>query len=331
MNSGSSTEDILQVPEAANGQRLDSFIAGRYTCFSRAHIQRCISEGLIRLNGKIAKKRVAVKAGDRITVAGSELGSKAQKTLIAEDIPLDVIYEDEWLLAVNKPAGMVVHPGSGNWSGTLVNALLAGSDELSSGFQEDRPGIVHRLDKDTSGLLLVAKNDCIHAALADLFCRRLIDKHYIGICVGARPFQHDLIDAPIARSRSNPVLRTVHRGGKSAQTGYELLHFTSGVSVLRFRLHTGRTHQIRVHCRHAGFPILGDVSYGGGREQVQLLEPLQRPVAYKVLKCFSRQALHAYSLKLVHPVTEKELFLRAPLPEDFCAALECLELDFEIV
>ncbi|MFW6221582.1 MAG: RluA family pseudouridine synthase, partial [Fibrobacterota bacterium] len=252
---------------------------------------------------------------------------RAEKKLVAENIPLDVLYEDEGFLAINKPAGMIVHPGAGNWTGTVVNALLSRGADLSRGYEEQRPGIVHRLDKDTSGILLVAKNDRMHAALADLFTQRHIDKRYIGICAGKRPLAQEIIDAPIARSRSNPILRTVHHHGKAAQTEYELVWFQSGISVLHFRLHTGRTHQIRVHCRYAGFPILADASYGGDRGMIQRLQPLQRPLAYRVLKCFDRHALHAQSLSFVHPLTEEQVNIQAPIPEDFRNAFDVMGLE----
>jgi 23S rRNA pseudouridine1911/1915/1917 synthase len=235
-------------------------------------------------------------------------------------MPLDVLYEDDEIIAVNKPAGLVVHPGSGNRTGTLVNALLYHTAELAGGFSRDRPGIVHRLDKDTSGVLLAARTDQAHAELARQFAEREVAKVYYGFCVGLQPPASGLIEAAIGRSRRDPSRFSVRGGGKASATEYECIAWHSGIAFVRFQPRTGRTHQIRVHASHAGFPVLADNVYGGGRDAVMKLEPLERPFAHSVLKCFTRHALHAFSISVHHPRTGKQLAFTAPFPQDFVQA-----------
>lgn len=293
-------------------------------------MQKAIGAGAVRVNGHPALKRAVLAEGDMVETDPDAFGPPASTHAEPQDIPLDIIYEDEYLLAVNKPAGLVVHPGSGNRRGTLVNALLYHVGSLSGGYLPDRPGIVHRLDKNTSGVLLVAKTDRVHAALGELFARREIAKVYLGVCLGRRPLDRGAIDAPIGRSRREPLRRTVRPGGKEALTEYRLLCHRSGVSLLELRIHTGRTHQIRVHCRHLGFPVLADEEYGGGRTAVKRLQPLDRPFAYAVADCFMRQALHARRIRCTHPVTKAPLSIEAPLPEDFRRAVERLGYEGEL-
>lgn len=305
-----------------SGIRLDRFVTGRVPSFSRSVLQKGIEDGHVLLNGNSVKKRVLLKAGDIVEVDDAGIGRMNSTAVIPQNIDLEIIYEDEYLLAVNKAAGIVVHPGSGNREGTVVNSLLYHVNTLSDGFAVDRPGIVHRLDKETSGVLLVTKTNSAHSALAALFEKREIQKIYVGFCVGARPLDHDIIRHPVGRSRANPVKQVVRTGGRTASTEYWLRSFRSGVSLLRFSLHTGRTHQIRVHCSHCGFPVVSDRVYGGGREKAETLQPMERPFAHQVLKCFSRQALHARQVKFRHPFTGKDVSVAAPFPEDFRKALE---------
>jgi 23S rRNA pseudouridine1911/1915/1917 synthase len=320
-------EPTMLVVNAENaGSRLDAFIAQQCGSISRSKIQKLIVAGAVLHNGQPADKKTHCKTGDTIVIGNSQLLVPDTSLPKPQDIPLTIIYEDEYLLAVNKPAGLVVHPGNGNPDSTLVNALLYHST-LSQGSISNRPGIVHRLDKDTSGLLLVAKNDDVHAQLSNMFAKRDIEKYYVGMCSGMRPALHDIIDLPLARSKREPIKRSVQLGGKSASTEYWLVEYNSGISMLRFRLHTGRTHQIRVHCSNKGFPILCDELYGGGKEHMQTMAVLDRPFAYSVYKCFKRQALHAYMLRFAHPVTGASMELIAPLPEDFMAALSIMNID----
>jgi 23S rRNA pseudouridine1911/1915/1917 synthase len=276
---------------------------------------------LVLLNGKPAKKNDRLKVGDSVSVLQEELEKVVRPPLVAQEIPIDVIYEDDYLLAVNKPAGLVVHPGSGNRDGTLVNALLHRAGALSDGGAVDRPGIVHRLDKDTSGIVLVAKDNRTHEKLSAMFAERSVEKHYLGLCIGKRPAARGVIDAAIGRSRSDPTKRRIDREGKRAITEYRVLGYECGISVVHFRPKTGRTHQIRVHCSHAGFPIVADEAYGGGAGRITTLPVMARPFAHKIFACFERHALHAYRLRLAHPATGKDLDLSAPLPGDFQQAL----------
>ena len=311
--------EITAGPQDA-GERLDVVVARHVLSLSRAKIQKCIEAGLVLLNGRPAKKKSLIAKGDIVSFDKSYLSVPTGSTLEPQKIPLDILYEDEYLLAVNKPAGMVVHPGNGNREGTLVHALLYHVTSLSSGSGPDRPGIVHRLDKDTSGVVLVAKTDETHRRLARLFSTREIKKEYAGFCVGRRPETHGSMGAPLGRSRSDPVKRAVRRDGKEALTEYWLLAHRCGISVMRFAPHTGRTHQIRVHCSAAGFPVIADALYGGGKEALNRIPVLERPFAAGVYKCFERHALHALSITFVHPHTHREQTVSAPLPEDFIKA-----------
>jgi len=312
-----------------NGQRLDVFLTDALSGPSRSGIQRIITEGHVSVNGEqVAKKNADVATGDVVTVGeGAEAAARTcyDDAPLPQDIPLDVLYEDDHIAVINKPAGLVVHPGRGNADGTVVNALLHrfGAGNVSSGSESYRPGIVHRLDKDTSGALIVAKTDAAHAAFAELFMSRAINKVYMGFCVGARPLPSEVIDLPLAPSQRERVKRVVdERNGKPAVTEYALKDFICGIALMEFILHTGRTHQIRVHCSHKGFPIVGDDLYGGSRESVLKIPPMERPFAYSVFKCFERQALHALSLSFVHPLTQESIQVTAPYPDDFNRALE---------
>ncbi|MFP4012543.1 MAG: RluA family pseudouridine synthase [Chitinispirillaceae bacterium] len=304
--------------------RLDQYLSDRMEEKSRSFIQKVISSGGVLVNSRPATKKTKLNAGDRVVVDETML--PCSDTLPEpQDIPLEILFEDEYIAAINKPAGLVVHPGNGNADGTVVNALLHKFATVSSGFSHDRPGIVHRLDKDTSGVLLVAKTNSAHNELAQLFFNRKIHKVYTGICVGSRPADHEIIDLPLARSRKDPLRRAVNREGKDARTEYELLAHRCGISLISFILHTGRTHQIRVHCSSRGFPILQDALYGGSKERVLRLPPLERPFAYSVFKSISRQALHARTLEFTHPFTEEEVRVSAPYPFDFLQGMELLK------
>ncbi len=310
------------VDEKCAHRRLDVFLAEHFPTISRTKIQKCIDDGAILLNDINTKKRTVLKPGDVVTVNEAALTQMSGIHLEPQNIDLYILYEDDHFVVVNKPAGMVVHPGSGNPDHTLVNALLYHLDSLSSGSEEDRPGIVHRLDKNTSGVIVAAKNDEAHNALADLFASRKITKEYIGVCIGCRPEDTGRIDAPIGRKKNDPLRYCVTKKGKEASTGYTLIAYKSGISLLRFHPITGRTHQIRIHSSHAGFPVVDDPLYGGDRKKVQQLQPLDRPFAYAVFKCFSRHALHARHISFVHPFSGKEVFFEAPLPEDFLRVVE---------
>jgi 23S rRNA pseudouridine1911/1915/1917 synthase len=314
----------LVVKPDESGRRVDVFLARHLPEYSRSQLQKLFDSGAVEVDGEAVRKRHLLHTGQQVKVGHSRLPSLSI-TPEAEDIPLRILYEDDSLIAVDKPAGMVVHPGSGNKSGTLVNALLHHTDRLAEGFAEGRPGIVHRLDKDTSGVIVAAKTGRAHASLASQFAGRTVEKHYLGLCIGEISQAEGLIDAPLARSKRDPVKRSVRRYGKEARTEYHLLRAESGISVVRFRLLTGRTHQIRVHCAHIHTPIVADTIYGGGSATIKKLPPLCRPFAHKVYKCFARHALHACSLRVAHPERNETLQLTAPLPDDFRKALMLFE------
>ncbi|NLD99691.1 MAG: RluA family pseudouridine synthase [Fibrobacter sp.] len=315
------TDDVFYVNISDSGERLDVFLAKTLQGISRAQIQKQIADGAVLLNGKTGSKKSIINTGDRIDVRFNPLYDNRVRHLQPQDIPLDILYEDEYFVAVNKPPAMVVHPGSGVHEGTLVNALLARISSLSDGSASDRPGIVHRLDKDTSGVLIVAKTNSAHTAMASVFANRTIEKIYNGFCFGMPAEQHGKIDLPLDRSHTDPIKRSVSKNGKAALTEYWILHNQFGISAVRFKLHTGRTHQIRVHCSVKGFPIIGDSLYGGGQERLMRVAPLERPFASRISKCFSRQALHARSLSFIHPFSGAPLHIEAPLPIDFKDAL----------
>ncbi len=309
---------------AMSKERLDIYLSHKYPQFSRSKLQNVIDKNKVFVNGKVATKKTLVSSNDTILFDPQFLESQVDNYLIAQDISLSILYEDEYFIAINKPAGMVVHPGNGNKDGTLVNALLFHAKLLSQGSEPLRPGIVHRLDKDTSGVILVAKSDLAHNAFAAMFANREIKKKYLGICIGGRPHDDGEINFPLGRSARDPVKRSVrHDGtGKIAKTHYRLLAFENAISIVEFSPLTGRTHQIRVHASASGFPVICDPMYGSAKDVIDRMPVLERPFVYSIYKCFSRHALHALSQSFVHPFTGKNMVLRSPLPDDFTKAIK---------
>lgn len=298
------------VEKDAEGERLDRFLAQKNTAqYTRSYIEKIIREGLVLYNDKVAKASIKLKSGDRIHLTEK----KAEPLDIrAEEIPLSVVYEDEDLLVIDKPRGMVVHPAPGHFSGTLVNAVLAyAGDSLSSINGVYRPGIVHRIDKDTSGLLLVCKNDFSHKALATQLQEHSITRRYHAICKGHFKEAEGTIDAPIGRDEKNRKQQAINRiHGKEAITHFRVLENLRDASLVECRLETGRTHQIRVHMKSIGHPLLGDPLYG----------PKKNPYAIQ------GQALHAMVLGFVHPRSGKYMEFQADYPEDFLKLLKGLSL-----
>ena len=296
--------DCFIISPREAGQRLDKLLSERYSTYSRTYFQKLIEDGFVLLNSEIVKKRIAPEVGDEVEVC---FQLSLESSLEPEEIPLDIIFEDEHLLVINKPAGMVVHPAPGHWSGTFVNALLAHCKNLPSTDDPLRPGIVHRLDKDTSGLLMAAKTSEAHAKLVGMFASRQIEKIYLAICMG-RP-EDCIIDAPIGR---HPIQRkemaVVETGGKEALSRIQVLAFNETISLVMIRPKTGRTHQIRVHLQHIGHPILGDPVYGSEHINQQ----------FQV----ERQLLHAYRINFKHPITGDSISLAAPLPIDMKAWID---------
>lgn len=304
----------LQAGAEAEGQRLDAYLAAHPSVgLSRARVQQLIREGAVTVGGGTVKPSRPVRAGESIALALPDLKPPPVE---GEPIALDVLYEDEHFLVVNKPPGMVVHPAGRIRSGTVVNALIhhcAGS--LSGIGGVERPGIVHRLDKDTSGLLLAAKNDRAHAGLTAQFAGRTVEKLYRAIVLGVVEADEGTIDKPIGRSPSDRKRMAVVEGGREALSEYRVLERFSAHTDLEVTLRTGRTHQIRVHLASIGHPVLGDRAYGGRR---------LRRWKTKESPYIRRQALHAWKLAFRHPVGGEPMAFEAPLPEDFTEALRRL-------
>ena len=305
----------LVVERSLPSERLDVYLRGHFPMVSRGAIQRLIEEGEIKVNGHAVKLTHAPRAGEVITVHWPE-----PKTATAhpEDIPLAILYEDESLLVLNKPPGLVVHPAAGNERHTVVNALLHHcAGQLSGIGGVARPGIVHRLDKDTSGCLVAAKNDATHVALSAQFTERSVEKTYLALVCGEIPRASGEIRAAIARHVSHRKVMTVsEERGREAHTSYRVAERFPAATLAEVRIHTGRTHQIRVHFLHLGFPVVGDAAYGK-RQNLRLTEL----TGYTA----PRQMLHAWRLAFTHPRTGKKLSCEAPLPEDFKEALAALK------
>jgi 23S rRNA pseudouridine1911/1915/1917 synthase len=305
------------------GKRIDAYLAARYPDYSRSVIQKVIDAGAVLINGQPTKASYKVREGDQIRVWLPDLGDGSH---VPEDIPLEIVFEDAAFTVVNKPAGLVTHPAKGNWTGTMVNALQFHFDTLSTVGGEHRPGIVHRLDRDTSGLLIVAKDDRAHKELARQFEARTIRKEYLAIVYGAPSRDSDFIEKPLGMHPSDRLrmaIRSLDDGGKEAATFYEVLERFDGFALVRCKPRTGRTHQIRVHLAHIGHPIVADKPYSG-RDRLtigDLLGP-DAPEADKVL--LDRQALHAHALDLQHPLTGEPTHFSSPIPDDMAAALAAL-------
>lgn len=302
--------EILRLSPGAGevGQRIDTYLSTAIPGLTRSAAQRLLAEGDITVDGKALKKNDKVTLSDEIQVI---LPDVKLIDLTPENLPLDIVYEDESVIVVNKARGMVVHPAPGNWSGTLVNALMYHCGGRLSGINgELRPGIVHRIDKDTSGLLVIAKNDAAHQHLSEQIQRHAVRREYEAIVVGAFREPDGTIDLPIARHRTDRKRMAVSPGGREAITHYETLAVYPGYSHMAFRLETGRTHQIRVHMAAAGHPVIGDPLYGMKKDRFSNL---------------GGQCLHAAHLTLTHPVTGELMRFDAPLPEYFKEILVKLE------
>ncbi len=311
----------LLVTPGQKKERIDKFLTAQLENSSRAKIQKYIEDDCVLVNGEPVRSSYKILPGDTITV--NIPTSAPPDKAVPENIPLNVVFEDEHLIVVNKPAGMVTHPGHGNWTGTLANALLFHCNRLSTlndGYV--RPGIVHRLDKDTSGLIVAAKDDVTHASLARQFFDHTIDREYWALVWGKLSMPRGLIEADLGRSKSDRKKFAVVEEGKFAATEYELLKEFKYLSLVRLKLHTGRTHQIRVHLSHIGHPVFGDPTYHGRRINYGDPTPKFRQEITRLLKIIPRQALHAKTLGFIHPITKVHLHFDSELAEDFKAVLE---------
>ena len=297
----------LTVTAEAAGCRLDKGLALLAPELSRSQIQTLAEKGSILKNGAVAGKKDTLREGDSIIIT---LPDPVPTGTQAENIPLEIVYEDDDLLVVNKPKGMVVHPAAGNYTGTLVNALLYHCGDSLSGINgELRPGIVHRIDRDTSGLIIAAKNDAAHLGLSAQLSDHTLARTYECLVVGNLKEDSGTVDAPIGRHPSDRKKMAVVAGGRPAVTHWEVIARYPGVTHVRCRLETGRTHQIRVHMAYIGHPILGDTVYG----------------AKKPVPGLTGQCLHAVGLRFIHPRTGEMVELHCPLPEEFLAQLRKLE------
>jgi 23S rRNA pseudouridine1911/1915/1917 synthase len=290
---------------------------------SRSRVQRLIRDGRVRVEGEPAKPSRDLTGGESIVV---EMPSPAETEPLPESIPLDILYEDDDLLVVNKPAGMVVHPGAGVDSGTLVNAALHHCVRLSTVGGPRRPGIVHRLDRLTTGCICVAKTDLAHQGLAAQLLDRTMSRVYLAWAVGEMQGREGRIDAPIGRSPRNPTrMAVVRHAGRPAATRWEVLARAPGLTRLRCRLETGRTHQIRVHLAHVNHPVVGDADYGLSLKEIKMRIPAGHPAVLQAAARCERQMLHAHQLRFIHPRTGRAMEFEAPLPEDFRAFEAALE------
>ncbi len=297
------------VKQEEQGKRLDVYISSKNNDLTRTAVQRMIEEGNIVVNDKKQKVAYKIACGDIINIEKVEAKPIELK---AQDIPIEIIYEDKDIIVVNKPKGMVVHPANGNPDGTLVNAIMSiCKDSLSGIGGEIRPGIVHRLDKDTSGILIVAKNDKAHVNMSEQIKKHEVKKTYIALVRGVVKENEATIDMPIGRSNSDRKKMAVTKNGRNAITHIKVLKRYKKYTLLEINIETGRTHQIRVHLSHIGYPIIGDYIYSNGKNEFGIVG----------------QCLHAKSLEFEHPITGKKMKLEAPLPEYFQEILEELDSD----
>lgn len=295
---------VYNVEEAQKGVRIDKFISTVNEEMSRTQVQQLIKEGHVKVNGQPVKTNYKCQLADEVAVT---IPDPVELNIEAEEMDLDIYYEDEDVLVVNKPKGMVVHPAPGHTSGTLVNGLMAHCKDLSGINGVMRPGIVHRIDKDTSGLLMVAKNDLAHESLVEQLVEKSVTRKYTAIVHGVIQHSHGTIDAPIGRDKKDRQSQAVTPDGKKAVTHFEVLEIFNNYTLVECQLETGRTHQIRVHMKYIGYPLAGDPKYGP-----------------KKTLDIGGQALHAGVLGFIHPRTKEYMEFNAPLPKYFAELIEHL-------
>ncbi|SHM15539.1 23S rRNA pseudouridine(1911/1915/1917) synthase RluD [Vreelandella subglaciescola] len=311
-------EATMRVPATLAGTRLDQAAAELFSDYSRERLKTWINQGELTVDGERAKPKAKLVGEETLTLCAT---LEDEQRFTPQDIPLTVVFEDEHLLIVNKPAGMVVHPAPGNPDGTLLNALLHHHPALA---EIPRAGIVHRLDKDTSGLLMVAKTLPTQAALVEQLQARTVSRQYDAVVIGT-PVAGATVDAPIGRHPKDRKRQAVTAGGKPAVTHYRVVERFRTHTHVRCKLETGRTHQIRVHMAHARYPLIGDQLYGGRPK----LPPGAADTLKEILREFPRQALHARRLGFIHPHSGQQMMFRAPLPDDLIMLLDYLREDHE--
>jgi 23S rRNA pseudouridine1911/1915/1917 synthase len=306
----------LEIAADHAGLRLDQALARALPQYSRARLQGWIEAGAVRVDGLVPRPRDKVHGGERVRI---EARLEPETGVAPEKMPLDVVFKDRALIVIDKPAGLVVHPGAGNASHTLQNALLALDAKLAL---VPRAGLVHRLDKDTSGLMIVARTPESHAALTAQIAAREIERRYVAVCTGVMT-AGGTVDEPIGRHRSQRIRMAVRSDGREAVTHYRVVKRFRGHTLVNAQLETGRTHQIRVHLAHIGFPVVGDPVYGGRKR----VPRGATPQLVSMLEKFKRQALHAAHLKLAHPTSGEVVEWEAPLPTDMQRLVKTLEAD----
>lgn len=307
---------LLDLPQEMAGLRLDQALARALPQYSRARLQGWIEAGAIEVDGRRLRGKDKVLGGERVHI---EARLEAESEVAAEELPLEIVFKDRALFVINKPPGLVVHPGAGNARHTLQNALLALDPKLAV---VPRAGLVHRLDKDTSGLLVVARTPEAHTALVAALAEREIERHYIALCVGVMT-GGGTIDEPIGRHRSQRTKMAVRSDGRPSVTHYRVMERLRAHTLVHVELESGRTHQIRVHLAHIGYPVVGDPVYGGRRQ----IPAGASPAVLAALEAFKRQALHAARLRLVHPTSGREVEWEAPLPADMARLIATLKED----
>lgn len=311
----------IVVPAKQSRERLDVYLTHQIQNATRSKVRSGIDAGFVLVNGRKVKASHPVAPGEIIDIT---LPHPPRPEAKAENIPLTIVFEDDQLLIVNKPAGMVTHPAYSNYTGTLVNALLHHCNSLSTINTETRPGIVHRLDKDTTGLMVVAKNDVAHHLLAKQFASRTISREYWAIVWGIFQQPKGTIEASLGRSKKDRKKVAVTAAGKHAVTDYEVIKAFDFLSLIRLKLRTGRTHQIRVHLAHVGHPVFGDPTYGGRSHQWGGLEGKKAHHAQNLLKLIGRQALHAKTIGFIHPSSKQQVEFDSEVPEDMQEVLRQL-------
>jgi 23S rRNA pseudouridine1911/1915/1917 synthase len=326
---GEKTIHRLYVTWVHDGSRLDAFIHALIPSLSRSRAKALVDCGKVLVNGEIRKASYIVREGDvvEVEIAPEPKGEFDERLLmLASQMQVDVLYEDEHILVVNKPRGIVVHPSHTTSEPTLMHALLAKGYRLSKVGGEKRLGIVHRLDKDTSGCLIVAKTDEAHLALQQQFANRSIEKRYLAIVVGSPKWQEMHVSAPLGRDRKNRQRMTVNEhSGKHAETHFSVIERYGEFTLVEALMLTGRTHQIRVHAAHLNHPIVGDAKYNGRRRALAIATRMHDEELLKALKGLSGQMLHASEVKFRHPMFDHELRLTAPMPQDMENLLQCLK------
>ncbi|MEC8557713.1 MAG: RluA family pseudouridine synthase [Planctomycetota bacterium] len=334
MNKEEASHTLFQhtVIEQEQGQRIDAVLALLLDSYSRVFLRRVVQDGGVTVNGIVVKPSFKVRPGQAIE---AKVPPPPEDGPQPEDIPLNVLYEDEGMLAIDKPAGMVVHPAKGNWKGTLASALAFRFQQLSDVGGVTRPGIIHRLDRDTTGVILIAKTNSVHLKLSEQFEQRTVQKEYFALAIGKIELDRDVIQLPIGPhpyQRDKMAIRKDHPQSKEAETRYEVVERFGGISAVQLQPKTGRTHQIRVHMSHVGAPVLCDRLYAGHAHisRGELLRRIARkqpstPQDQDVL--LNRQALHARRIEFTHPLTGEPMKIESPVPADMQAVMQVLRKD----